>query len=76
MDTVPNASADRMVAEATLLDTLRLDGPQSFESLIQQCGLGWAQVFGAVDRLSRSGMVRLRRIEGNRYLVSFNGTST
>jgi len=76
MDTVSNASADRAFAETAVLDTLRRDGPQTFESLIQQCGLGWAQVFGVIDSLSRSGMVRLRRIESDQYLVSFSGNPT
>lgn len=75
MNTIQNTSADRTLAETALLETLRRDGPQFFESLIQQCGMGWAQVFCAIDTMSRSGMVRLRRIDGNRYLVSFSGKS-
>ena len=73
MDTIPIASTESLSAQTAVLATLRRDGPQTFESLILQCGLEWAPVFGAVDSLSRSGMVRLRRIDGNRYLVSFSG---
>ena len=76
MDTGPSASADRMSVQTAVLDTLRRGGPHTFESLVQECGLEWAPVFGAIDSLSRSGLVRLRRIEGDRYLVSLSGNPT
>jgi DNA-binding MarR family transcriptional regulator len=76
LDSVPNGPTDRTPVETVVLDLLRRDGPHTFESLIQKGGLGWSQVFGAIDSLSRSGLVQLRRIDGNGYLVSFSGSPT
>jgi hypothetical protein len=36
--------------------------------------VSWSQVFLAIDRLSRSGQVVLRKVSGQGYLVSLNRT--
>jgi hypothetical protein len=53
-----------------LLSTLRTMGPQTIEKLASLPGLSWAQVFLAIDRLSRSGEVSLQPIRRCEYQVS------
>ncbi len=61
--------------EQRLLDALKMKGAQTMEQLASlQPTVSWAQVFLAVDRLSRSGLVFLRRDGGCRYCVSLNRT--
>lgn len=61
--------------EQQLLDALKMKGAQTMEQLASlQPTVSWAQVFLAVDRLSRSGLVFLRRDGGCRYCVSLNRT--
>jgi DNA-binding Lrp family transcriptional regulator len=55
--------------ERTLLDLLRRKAPQTFDDLIALSGLSPAQVLLAVDRLTRSRAVVLRRV-GPEYWVS------
>ena len=47
--------------ETMVIDILRQEGEQTLESLWHRSGLDWVQVFGAIDHLSRSGEVSLRR---------------
>lgn len=58
-----------------LIEVLRQEGPQTIEALSTRAGISWTQVFLAIDRLSRSGGVSLRRLGGSRYQVSLNRTS-
>lgn len=61
--------------EQRLLVALKTSGAQTIEQLVSsQPTVSWAQVFLAIDRLSRSGMVLLRRDRGCRYCVSLNRT--
>lgn len=61
--------------EQRLLDALTVKGAQTMEQLASlQPTVSWAQVFLAIDRLSRSGLVFLRRDGGCRYCVSLNRT--
>lgn len=58
-----------------LLAALRMRGAQTIEQLASlQPTVSWAQVFLAIDRLSRSGLVLLRRDGGCRYCVSLHRT--
>ena len=57
-------------ADEQLLSTLRTMGPQTIEKLASIPGLSWAQVFLAIDRLSRSGEVSLQPIRRCEYQVS------
>ncbi len=61
--------------EQRLLAALKGQGVQTMEQLASlQPTVSWAQVFLAIDRLSRSGLVFLRREGGGRYSVSLNRT--
>lgn len=61
--------------EQRLLDALKMKGAQTIEQLASlQPTVSWAQVFLAIDRLSRVGLVFLRRDGGCRYCVSLNRT--
>lgn len=61
--------------EQRLLDALTVKGAQTMEQLASlQPTVSWAQVFLAIDRLSRSGLVFLRRDGGCRYCVSLKRT--
>ena len=54
--------------ERTLLQLLDGRGPYTFEQLVDLSGLSAAQVLLAVDRLSRTGEVVLRKV-GMEYHV-------
>lgn len=59
--------------EQRLLGALKTRGAQTIEQLASsQPTVSWAQVFLAIDRMSRAGMVFLRREGGARYCVSLN----
>lgn len=49
--------------ERTLLQLLDGGGPYTFEQLVDLSGLSAAQVLLAVDRLSRTGDVVLRKVD-------------
>jgi hypothetical protein len=54
---------------------LRRNGAQTIEGLTMLTGIGWGQVYVAVDRLSREGKVSLAPVYPNEYRVSVgNGT--
>jgi hypothetical protein len=57
-----------------LLESLQ-SGPQTLENLSSIPGLDWAQVFMAIDRLSRAGAVSLQRIRRCEYQVSLARTA-
>ncbi len=61
------------VPESIVIEILRQEGEQTLESLSHRSGLGWAQVFGEIDRLSRTGVVWLRQASGPDYYVSLTG---
>jgi hypothetical protein len=56
--------------EEVLLGLLRNGGVRTLDDLAETSGLDWAQVFLAIDRLSRSGDVSLRRAGRLQYQVS------
>ncbi len=59
-------------AEAMVLDILRNGQVRTMDSLVEASGLDWPQVFLAIDRLSRSGDIRLQRGGGRQYEISVN----
>ena len=59
--------------EALLLRLLSRGGSATIEDLMALSGMSWEQVFGLIDRLSRSGSVRLTRV-GRDYYVERMGT--
>jgi DNA-binding IclR family transcriptional regulator len=62
----------RTTDEALVLDLLAREGSATIEELMDLSRMSWEQVFGLIDRLSRSGSVRLTRV-GNDYYVENNG---
>ena len=60
-------------SEGLLIQALQRSGPQTIEALSLTSGLSWSQVFMAIDRLSRSGTVALRRSGQGEYQVSVKG---
>ena len=58
--------------EEMVLDILGNGQVRTMDSLVEASGLDWSQVFLAIDRLSRSGDIRLQRGVGRQYEVSVN----
>jgi hypothetical protein len=56
-----------------MLGMLKKEGAQSLESLSSLTGIGWAQVFMSVDRLSRMGRVSLMPVRPCGYRISISG---
>jgi len=56
-----------------MLLTLKRRGAQSLEGLSTLTGIGWAQVFLSVDRLSRIGRVSLTPVRPCGYRISIAG---
>lgn len=56
-----------------VIETLRREGPLSFECLLERSGLDWPQMFLAIDDLTRSGKVWLERGRGTHYRVALIG---
>jgi hypothetical protein len=65
--TVPQSVDRRM------LGVLKEKGAQSMEGLSALTGIGWAQVFMSVDRLSRIGKVSLTPVRPCGYQISIAG---
>ena len=58
--------------EEMVLNILRNGEVRTMDSLVETSGLDWSQVFLAIDRLSRSGDIRLQRGDGHYYAESVN----
>jgi hypothetical protein len=52
---------------------LKKQSAQSMEGLSTLTGIGWAQVFKSVDRLSRIGRVSLTPVRPCEYRISIGG---
>jgi hypothetical protein len=64
----------RAELEDLVRSALRLSGPTSIDHLVGLVpSASWSQIFLAVDRLSRSGLVTLRRTPHGEYRVALNG---
>lgn len=59
--------------DRTMLWTLKRGGAQTMEGISSLTGIGWAQVFLSVDRLSRIGKVSLTPIRPCEYRISIAG---
>ncbi len=62
-----------LFTDEKLVAALKRRGPLTIEQLSSQSGISWAQMFASVDRLSRSGFVRLQRT-GAEYQVTYKRT--
>ena len=56
-----------------MLGVLKSRGTQSLDSLSTLTGIGWAQVFLSVDRLSRIGKVSMTPGRPSEYRISISG---
>jgi hypothetical protein len=61
---------DAAQTERIVMDRLQTHGPTTMEKLVRALvGLSWAQVFSAIDRLSRENKVRLRQTPEHDYVI-------
>ncbi len=65
--------SERCPVNERLLNVLRDYGPQTLEGLCALPEVSWAQVLLAVDHLTRSGTVTMKRIGTCEYQVSLSG---
>ena len=59
--------------DRTILLALKRGGTQTMEGLSSLTGIGWAQVFLSVDRLSRIGRTSRNRVKPCEYRISIAG---
>ena len=73
MSAISNDVTTSLSTDELLLEALRGMQSQTIESLCSLLpGMTWSQVFLAVDRLSRAGVVTLQPIRRCEYQVSLN----
>ena len=51
-----------ILTDEKIIAALKKNGPLTIEEMSSIPGMSWVRVFSAVDRLSRTGVVSLRRI--------------
>lgn len=73
MNATLNSPDLSLLTDEKLVAELKRTGPLTIEELSSQSGMSWAQMFAAIDRLSRAGAVLLRRT-GSEYQVTYNRT--
>ena len=62
---------DSDALEFAILDRVAADAPVSLEDLQQIFGHdGWNRLFATIDRLSRMGLLTIRRVDRSTYLIS------
>jgi hypothetical protein len=65
------SSGPSILTDEKIIAALKKSGPSTIEEMSSIPGMSWVRVFSAVDRLSRSGVVSLRRV-GLGYQVVYN----
>lgn len=70
MRTYSQSPAAPQTVDRRMLGVLKMKGAQSLDSLSTLTGIGWAQVFMSVDRLSRIGKVSLTPVRPCEYRIS------
>lgn len=71
MNSTIESPGPSVLTDEKIVAALKMSGPLTIEEMSSIPGMSWVQVFSAVDRLSRSGVVSLRRI-GLGYQVVYN----
>jgi hypothetical protein len=61
---------DHVTTDERLVQALKDASPQTLERLAASSGMSWSELFSAVDRLSRTGKVTIRRLRRCEYEVS------
>lgn len=64
---------DSRLLDRRMIGALKKHGAQSMDGLSTITGIGWAQVFMSVDRLSRIGKVSLTPVRPCEYRISIAG---
>lgn len=73
MNTTIESPAPSVLTDERIVAALKKNGPLTIEEMSSMPEMSWVRVFSAVDRLSRIGVVSLRRI-GLAYEVVYNKT--
>ena len=73
MRTYSQPTTTPQTVDRRMIGVLKKKGAQSFEGLSTLTGIGWAQVFMSVDRLSRMGKVSLTPVRPCEYRISIAG---
>jgi hypothetical protein len=73
MRTYTQQASTSQSVDRTMLLALKRRGAQTMEGLSTLTGIGWAQVFLSVDRLSRIGKVSLTPVRPCEYRISIAG---
>ena len=71
MNATIESPAPSILTDEKIIAALKRSGPLTIEEMSSIPGMSWVLVFSAVDRLSRSGAVSLRRT-GLAYQVAYN----
>jgi Mn-dependent DtxR family transcriptional regulator len=59
--------------DTAVLELLDRQESATIEQLMEMLEMNWEQVFSAIDRLSRTGKVRLTRVGGEYYAEKTGG---
>jgi len=63
--------AQQATAEDQVIEIVLQRGPCDLEDVTRRCpNLTWNQVFLVVDRLSRTGQVKLSHVKGGSYILT------
>jgi hypothetical protein len=73
MRTHNHPPATLRTVDRRMLGVFRKNGAQSMEGLSTLTGIGWAQVFMSMDRLSRIRKVSLTPVRPCEYRISIGG---
>ena len=73
MRTQAQSTATPSSVDRKMLFVLKRQGAQTMEDLSLLTGIGWAQVFMSVDRLSRIGKLSLTPVRPCEYRISIAG---
>lgn len=66
--------AQQITAENQVIDIMRSRGTCDLEEITRRCpSLTWNQVFFVVDRLSRTGRIKLLPAKGGNYTLTLLG---
>lgn len=60
-------------SEGSFVAVLKDQGASTMEELMGLLDYSWGQTFSMVDRLSRSGVVRLTQVDGEYYVEKAGG---
>lgn len=68
MTTILTTAMNKRADDAAMVALLGKLGSATIEDAMDRLAMNWEQVFSVVDRLSRSGAVRLTRVGAEYYI--------